>query len=220
MIETANLTKAIQDMSDLTNKLVGERSALLRKQSQKMDELLALKAEQVEIQKTKVVLDDLIKKFIGFQLDKIKEYVTYGLKTVIIDQNLEFDCEVITKNNKPWVELNTKNDKGTSENALDAFGGSIAQIESLILRVLAILQLKLYPLLIMDESLNAVSPHYLNNTSILLKELSKQLGIKILLITHNTEILAHADKVYRANDTKKGLKFDVVGQQTLHEIPN
>lgn len=217
MIETENLNTKIQELSDLTNKLIGERAALLRKQSQKMDELVAFRAEQLELQKTKVVLDDLIKKFIGFQLDKIKEYVTYGLKTVITDQNLEFDCNVTTKMNKPWVELNTKNDKGTSENALDAFGGSVAQIESLILRILAILQLKLYPLIVLDESLNAVSTHYLNGMSILLKELSKQLGIKILLITHNTEILAHADKVYRANETKNGLTFDVVG---AHEVSN
>jgi hypothetical protein len=215
MIETQSLNAKIQELSDVTNRLVGERAALLRKQAEKMDELKSLKDGQVELQKTKVVLDDLIKKFIGFQLDKIQEYVTWGLNTVIDDQNLKFDCNVITKNNKPWVELNTKNDRGISENAMDAFGGSVAQIESLVLRVLAILQLKLYPLLVMDESLNAVSTQYLNNTSKLLNELSKQLGIKILLVTHNTEILAHANKVYRANETKNGLKFDVVGATDL-----
>jgi len=202
--------KNLQELSDLQQKLIGERSALLRKHSQKIQEVEKLKLETLEIQKAKLVLEDLIKQFIGFQLDKIKEYVSYGLKTVIPDQNIEFDCNVTTKMNKPWVELLTKNSEGVSENALEAFGGSVAQVESLILRVLAILQLKLYPMIVLDESLNAVSEEYLPNLSVLLNELSKQLNIKILLVTHNKEILANATRVYRATETSRGLKFTEV----------
>lgn len=205
----------LSDLVELQQKLIGVRGALSKKHAQKTDELAKFKEDSLEIQKTKAVLDELIKKFIGFQLDRIKEYVSYGLRTVIADQDITFDCQVTTKNNKPWVDLLTVNSKGIAENALDAFGGSVAQIESLILRVLAILQLKLYPILILDESLNAVSSEYLPATSVLLKELTKQLGIKILLVTHNKEVLNEADRVYRAVETANGLKYEEVKRAEL-----
>lgn len=195
----------LKDMNHLYQNLVGGRSSLLKKQNQKTQELKTFKDQQVEIQKVKLILEDLIKQYIGFQLSKIEEYVTYGLRTVIPDQKLSFKCQVMTKNGKPWVEFVTSSTEGIpegedpiEENALESFGGSVAQVESLILRILAVLQLKLYPLIVMDESLNAVSEDYMENLSLLLKELSKQLKVKILLVTHNKEILVHADRVYRA----------------------
>lgn len=210
-----NFERELSDLVELQQKLVGARGALSKKHAQKTDELRQFKEQSIEIQKSKAVLDDLIKRFIGFQLDRIKEYVSYGLKTVIADQDITFDCQVTTKMNKPWVDLLTVNSKGISENALEAFGGSVAQIESLILRVLAILQLKLYPLLVLDESLNAVSSEYLPATSVLLKELTKQLGIKILLVTHNKEVLNEADRVYRAVETGHGLQFEEIKRAEL-----
>ena len=92
--------------------------------------------------------------------------------------------------------------------ALDAFGGSVAQIESLILRVLAVKQLKLYPFMALDESLNAVSSEYVPNTSKLLNEITKQLGIKILVVTHDPEMLQCANRVYKAKDSANGLCFE------------
>jgi hypothetical protein len=215
MIDVTGFEAELNSAVELQQKLIGARAALLKKHAQKNDELKDFKEQSLEIQKSKAVLDELIKKFIGFQLDRIKEYVSYGLKTVISDQDITFDCQVTTKMNKPWVDLLTVNKQGISENALEAFGGSVAQIESLILRVLAILQLKLYPILILDESLNAVSEDYLPATSILLKELTKQLGIKILLVTHNKAVLNEADRVYRAVDTRDGLKFEEIKQAEI-----
>jgi hypothetical protein len=205
-----DLLKEIQDAKIALARLKGDRDSLLRRQVSADSEIETYKKEQLELLKTKAVLDDLVKSFIGFQLDRIKEYVGFGLKTVIPDQELDFECEITTKMNKPWVEFLTVNSDGISANALEGFGGSVAQIESLILRVLAILQLKLYPLIILDESLNAVSEEYLPNLSYLLKELSKQLGVKILLVTHNKEILHSATRIYKASERHGSLHIEEV----------
>jgi ABC-type sulfate/molybdate transport systems ATPase subunit len=207
---TASFTTKLNDLSGLHQKLIGQRSALLRRQSQKSDELKAAQTASVELQKVKAVIDSLIQQYIGFQLEKISEYVTYGLKTVIHDQNLTFKCNITTKANKPFVDMITVDDKGNEANVLDAFGGSVAQVESLILRVLAVMQLKLYPFLALDESLNAVSAEYVPNTSKLLNEITKQLGIKILLVTHDPEMLQCADKVYNAKESANGLILEEI----------
>jgi len=203
-----DLDRTITEASNLHHKLLGARSALLRRQSVKVAELAAFKKESIEIQKVKIVLDDLIKTYISFQLEKMQEYVTYGLNAVIPDQTLTFKCDVITERGKPSVELLTINKDDVSGNALEGFGGSVAQIQSLILRILAIVQLKLYPLLVLDESLNAVSVEYLPNLSLLLRELADKLGINILLVTHNKEILEHAHRVYQATESMGGLRIE------------
>lgn len=210
MMDLSGFDHELDELSDLHQNLLGSRATLLKSQTQKTAELTQHKEAQLEIQKVKLVLDDLIKTYISFQVDRIKEYVTYGLRTVIADQDLRFDCNIITKMNKPWVDFLTVNKDGDAAKALDAFGGSVAQIESLILRVLAILQLKLYPVLFIDEGLNAVSEEYMKNLSLLLSELTKQLNIKILLVTHNKDILVHADRVYRASESKSGLKLEEI----------
>lgn len=212
---TDSFASKIDGLAGLHQKLIGQRSALLKRQSQKMDELKTAQQDSLELQKVKAVIDRLIQQFIGFQLEKISEYVTYGLRTVIHDQNLTFKCEITTKANRPHVEMITVDEKGNEANALDGFGGSVAQIESLILRILAVLQLKLYPFLALDESLNAVSVEYIPNTSKLLGEITKQLGIKVLLVTHNPEMLQCADRVYRAKESSNGLVFEEIKQGNL-----
>jgi hypothetical protein len=206
----SELLKQSQDAKLVLARIKGDRDSLARRKTLAEAEIDTYKNEQLELMKTKAVLDDLVRSFIGFQLDRIKEYVGYGLKTVIPDQELDFECEITTKMNKPWVEFLTVNSEGISANALDGFGGSVAQIESLILRVLAILQLKLYPLIVLDESLNAVSEEYLPNLSHLLSELSKQLGVKILLVTHNKEILTSATRIYKASEKNGSLHIEEV----------
>lgn len=212
MIST-ELLKQAQSAQVALARIKGDRDSLVRRRTIAESEIETYKAEQIELLKTKAVLDDLVKSFIGFQLDRIKEYVGYGLKTVIPDQELDFECEITTKANKPWVEFLTVNADGISANALDGFGGSVAQIESLILRVLAILQLKLYPLIVLDESLNAVSEEYLPNLSHLLSELSKQLGVKILLVTHNKEILHSATRIYKASERGGSLHIEEIQER-------
>lgn len=208
------LLKQAQSAQVALARIKGDRDSLLRRRTLAESEIESYQSEQIELLKTKAVLDDLVKSFIGFQLDRIKEYVGYGLKTVIPDQELDFECEITTKSNKPWVEFLTVNSDGISANALDGFGGSVAQIESLILRVLAILQLKLYPLIVLDESLNAVSEEYLPNLSHLLSELSKQLGVKILLVTHNKEILHSATRIYKASERGGSLHIEEIQERS------
>ena len=212
----------LDSLNHIYQNLMGQRASTLKKMAQKETELKTYKEQQVEIQKVKLILEDLIKQYIKFQLSKIEEYVNYGLKVVIPDQKLWFKCNVTTKMNKPWVEFVTASTEGVPEgedpvedDVLESFGGSVAQVESLILRLLAVLQLKLYPLIVMDESLNAVSEDYMEKLSLLLKELAKQLKVKILLITHNKEILVHADRVYRAVNDGDSMVIERVSQAEI-----
>jgi len=63
--------------------------------------------------------------------------------------------------------------------------------------------------------LNAVSKEYIPNTSKLLNEITKQLGVKHLLVTHDPDILQHADRVWNAKETTNGLTFEEIKHGTV-----
>jgi ABC-type lipoprotein export system ATPase subunit len=55
-----------------------------------------------------------------------------------------------------------------------------------------------------------VSEEYVENTSILLSNVCKQLGLTIALITHEEGMLNYADKIYKASSVKNKLKLSEI----------
>jgi len=131
----------------------------------------------------------------------IEGVVTEGLRSVFDDQTLAFEAEVQQRYNKVAIDFYLRQDhKRVSVRAhpLEAFGGGPSSIASLILKVLAMTRLGKWPLLVLDETLAAVSDDYLDQTGVFLKGLANKTGFSILLVTHKPAFLEHADVAYRA----------------------
>lgn len=152
----------------------------------------------------RVLLDLLVER----QVRSVENVVTQGLQTVFHDQNLHFEAEVGTKYNKIAVDLFIRRDPSIESDTslpirdkpLSAFGGGPSSVASLTLRVLTILRLKLWPLLVLDEALAAVSDVYVEPTGIFLSALAQKMGIDILLVTHKSEFLDLAGCAYRCTE--------------------
>lgn len=80
---------------------------------------------------------------------------------------------------------------------MDSFGGGPASIASLILRILTVMRLKLWPLLLLDETLAAVSADYVDQTGLFLERLTQKMGVDVLLVTHKPAFLDHANVTYQ-----------------------
>jgi hypothetical protein len=83
---------------------------------------------------------------------------------------------------------------------LGSFGGGPSSIASLILRVLTVIRLKLWPVLVLDEALGAVSADYVDQTGRFLDRLTKKMGLDVLLVTHKDAYLDHANATYRCSE--------------------
>ena len=154
------------------------RQALSRAES----ELETIKADQVLLEKARAVLAHLLDTTAGADLRGMDNLVTYGLKTVYPEKNLEFKSEIVDTGKKVSVEMSTlRNGKAASKDQ----SGSITVLESLLIRILAILKMDKARLLIADEPFAAIGQDHINNIGTLLEELSKRLGLDILLFTHN-----------------------------------
>lgn len=132
--------------------------------------------------KAQTTLSHLMDKMVTKDMKEMDRLVTYGLKTVFPDRNIEFRSALKDSGKRVTIELKTL-DNGTEID--DDAKGSVTVVESFILRVLCILKLNKPRLLLLDETFSAVDSEYINNVGTLISQLAKKLGIDVLLVTHN-----------------------------------
>jgi len=196
------LSRRLRTVENTSTKLATLRDRVASELAGKQAEVVYLDSEIEIVTKVvelfRVLMDQLVEK----QVKSIEKIGTEGLQTIFADLNLSLESEVAPKHNKIAVDFFIRRGvKGSVRShrgrPLEAFGGGPSSVVSLILRILAIKRMKLWPLLVLDESLNAVSNEYVEATSQFLKSLADKLGFDILLVTHKPPFLDHADISYR-----------------------
>ncbi len=133
----------------------------------------------------------------------IEGVVSEGLRTIFVDQDLSFEAEISQRYNKIAIDFVIRQDNERLPirgHPLESFGGGPASLASLILRILALIRLKRWPLLALDETLLAVSEEYVDRTGLFLQKLANSTGLSILLVTHKTSFLDHANVGYRGTE--------------------
>jgi hypothetical protein len=196
----------IADLQRKVDQIDGFYRALKTQEQGYVSQIEDLKKEIDILTKTSTVLKHLLDTMVRDEITKMAGLITYGLKTIFEDQNLTFVPEITKKNEKVHIELKTQNDG--VEGDYESFGGSVAVIESFLLRVLCILKKKYSRLLFLDETFASVGEEYIANTGKLVSELSKKLNLDVLLVTHQKEFMHTADHVYRVKESPKGLTME------------
>jgi|SRR5579863_5286337 len=164
-------------------------------------EISQLKSDNVILVQTTEVLKKLLDDLLIENVKEIEDLVTRGLKAVFRDQDLAFKAIPGEWGGKLAIEFQTEERHVTGDT--EAFGGSVAAIESFLLRLLVMRKLGLAPYLFLDESFAPVGTKYVENTARLCKLLAQQFGINIFLITHQDQFLEHADIGYRGMSEEK-----------------
>ena len=199
---------------DLDSEVFGFRDRLTRmeilrtqhlRQQTAMEEEMKVLSHNIEVYtKTSVVLKSLLQDLVGENLLSIDKLVTEGLRRVFHDQvNVTFKSELVERNNQLQISFRTEQGPA-SGSAMGSFGASVTVVESLLLRIIVVLKMGLAPVLILDESLAQVSDEYLEPVGSLIQSLCKDLGLTILLVTHQHEFQETADVVYKADCTETG----------------
>lgn len=193
----------ISELQSRVDRIDGFYQSLQENKNKLEIETENLKKEMELLKKSSAVLKHLLDVMVKDEISKMAGLITYGLKTVFEDQNLTFKPIITKKNDKIYIELNTENNGISGE--FGSFGGSVAVIESFLLRILCILKMNKAKFILLDETFAAVGQEYVSNTSKLISEISKKLDLDILLVTHQREFQQYADRVYRIKESKKGL---------------
>lgn len=119
---------------------------------------------------------------------RISEVVTKCL-TAVFDDPYQFRIDFDRKRGKTEARLVFTRD-GMDVDPLTASGGGMIDVASFALRVAcqALRRPKLSPVLVLDEPFKFVSEHYRANVRTMLEEISAELKIQIIMVTHIREL--------------------------------
>jgi len=205
-----NLETQIADLDMKVNELTFMRKENMNQVSSVESEILSLEEEVSLLDKVSSLFKHLLDSLLEEKKQEIQKLVTYGLKTVFTDQDLRFHINIEPKYNTIYTNFRTEQVGVAEGDVLDSFGGGVVNIESFLLRIITLFQTKLTPFLFLDETFSHVSGEYVENTSALLSNVCKQLGLTIALITHKEDMLNNADKIYKATSVKNKLKLSEI----------
>ncbi len=200
----ADLSQTLDDLESLRSEF--SRAEALRDSAVKR--LTEAEARVIHLEGEISLLDkvaDLFRVLIDQEvIDNAKtaqDLLTEGLQAVFDDLDLSVRSDVNIERGKVSVDLITvqKDTDGTTTEGLatDAYGGSVATVESVLLRLVVLTRRGLRPLLLMDESLGAVAERYVPRVGRFLALLSDRLGVDILVVSHNPVLVEAAKHAYR-----------------------
>jgi len=118
--------------------------------------------------------------------EKIAGVVTNCLQAVFGDQAYTFSIQFEMKRGKTEARLIFK--RGEMEvDPISASGGGMINVAAFALRAacLVLHRPRLSPLLVLDEPFGHVSVEYQDNVRTMLEQLSKDLGVQLVMVTHN-----------------------------------
>jgi ABC-type thiamine transport system ATPase subunit len=159
------------------------------------------------------LLQQLIDKEVTVGVQAVEKLHTEGLQAVFGDQDLSVKSVVEVQRGKVSVDLITvQKQLGHEVEGLsnDSFGGAVATVQSVLLRIIILLRRGLRPLLLLDETLPAFDHNYVLNMGAFLSTLCQRLKMDILLVTHNPALVEAADHSYRLVRRNGSVKVEVL----------
>ena len=193
------IEKEFLDTENKAKEFIFLRKEYFNRQKSVSDELVSLTTNTLLLEKVSSLFKHLLDTLLEEKKKEIEQLVTFGLKTVFVDQDLKFNMEIEHKYNTIHTSFKTEVVGVTNGDVLENFGGGIVNVESFLLRVVTLFQTKLHPFLILDENFQMLmGDDYLDNCSQLIKQMCEELGLTIFAITQKEQLINNADKAYRA----------------------
>ena len=200
------LTNRISLLRSRLDQAKGHREAVEKRVASLEGEIKELEAEEELLDLVSTLFRSLIDKEVTEGVQAVERLQTEGLQAVFNDMDLTVRADVDIQRGAVSVELvtiQTQPDGTVTEGpSTDAFGGSVATVQSVLMRIIVVLRRDMRPLLLLDESLAAVAEHYVPAVGQFLSKLCGRLDMDVLAVTHNQVLVESANKAYRIQ--KKG----------------
>lgn len=125
-------------------------------------------------------------------LRRIEELANMALRDIFVDRRVEFSFTTETKRDLSTIIIHIKSNG--ADGTTGTHGGGLLAPIALVLRVLTNLFAGHLPLIALDESLVHVSEQYIEPTCNFLRQLTEELGVVVLLVTHQVAFSQGAHK--------------------------
>ena len=135
----------------------------------------------------------------------IEEIVTLAMRSVF-PYPYEFAVKFELKNNRTECGLYLKDSEGRLLNPMHATGGGVVDVASFALRVASwsMNNPRMRGVLVLDEPFRYLSRDLLYKAGEMLNEVSRKLGLQIIMISHEEPLVDCASKVIMVSKNAKG----------------
>ena len=125
--------------------------------------------------------------------DMVVNLVNKALRAIFSDKNIQVKLNKNINWSKVIYSLSIIEDG--VEGDINSFGGGVLAVIAVVMKIIFVLKTSAYPMLVLDESLGFVSVEYQPTLSQFLSEVSKEMGVTIILISHQPQVVERADIV-------------------------
>ena len=186
---TLNSCKNLFEKENLFTQRLNE----IKKEKKNKEEYIKFLKDAKE--KYVVAVNDLYEESIG----ALKETLNIALKYVMFDKNYSANLTLEDKNNTKTLSISLVDDDGFEVDLKDGVGQGVRTIISFVLKTYYLLNQN-SKVLFLDEKYSALSSHYVPRFYEFIKRFCEENDFIIVMISHISNQIEHADKVYYLND--------------------
>lgn len=141
----------------------------------------------------------------------VEELVSSAIQSVFQNEDYKFIVDFVLQNNRPQINLMVQQGNKEPYIPKDEQGGGLMDIISFSLRVImwSLQNHRTRNVLVLDEPFRWTG-NYTEQVGNMMKEISKKLGIQIIMVTHDERLMDIADKNWMCKRVK--------GISTLEQI--
>jgi DNA repair exonuclease SbcCD ATPase subunit len=183
-------------MKDIISQLKAKRDILEKEYNNLTKEILDLKDRVELLRKVKNVFVESVTVSNNNVKNVIESFVTDGI-SLVYNEGYRFCVEETFTGGRLGYAF--KISKDNHSRSLMCYGGGIRNIISTLLRFVFVKYLSYKMPFILDEVGSNISKEYQSKFGYLLKVFSEKLDVQIILITHQSRISEHADKIINVN---------------------
>jgi len=190
------------------------KNSLLRKQGERDSFVKQKKQAEIDLKRFKNRYDNalVVRVIITTVAENTQKRIEYHISNLVtmalasvFPEPYEFNLRFVQRRNKTEADLIFTKDGNETDDILNVGGGGVADVASLALRISLWSIKKNRPVFLLDESAKFLhNPIYQEKFSEMIKEVSQKLGLQILMISDQPNIIKHADKVITI-ENKKGV---------------
>lgn len=175
-------------MRDRLQRLLARRQSALETVSREKDSVASLEQKLADTLQAQQVVKDVAEAVQKEAHERVASIVTQCLKAVFGEDAYTFEIRFVQRRNKTEADLVLRRGDLVLS-PLEEAGGGVCDIVALALRIAALVlaQPRRRQFLALDEPLKHLSGNHREAVASLLEQLSEELGIQMLLITHFTE---------------------------------
>lgn len=192
------LSEQLRQMRSEFDRKLGEAQAVNRRKKQITVEIESLSTETELMANVSGVLQQLSRSVQERFLGSIANLVSDGLSSVFKTQiKLLITPEV--RNRQVTLDFNLENDDGTITPVTDARGGGLVTLCGVIFQMIMVRLMRdsVRQVIILDEPFAHLSDEYQPAAGELLRSMSQDLDIQVILVSHQSEVNEYADVIYQ-----------------------